>query len=65
MAREFEELRMKTPITADEIDRMCNNAPNNPIQFKMESGKPILRSAGHDKIFYTRDDMTKQVNICF
>jgi len=62
-AREFEERRMKPPITANQIDGMIDSL-QTPMQFQMESGKPILRSAGHDKIFYTRDDITKQVNIC-
>jgi hypothetical protein len=62
MALEFEERRMKPPITANQIDGMvdCLQAP---MQFQMESGKSILRSAGHDKIFYTRDDITRQVNV--
>jgi hypothetical protein len=62
MAREFEERRMKPPITANQIDGMMD-CIQPPMQFQMESGKPILRSAGHDKIFYTRDDITRPVNI--
>jgi uncharacterized C2H2 Zn-finger protein len=62
LAGAFEEANIHPPLSAERIDSM-HNWMGSPIQFQTEDGKAVLRSAGHDGVFNSADDITREVNI--